>query len=124
MHLVLVGLSHKTAPISIRERVAFSPQDQERALLRLRQCEDVEECLLLSTCNRTEILAVFRNGRVSPEFLLNFLAERKSIPPEEISSYSCMRSTDQNRNVLHCNTGFDLFPVSSRRKSCERGHDR
>ena len=59
MHLVIVGLSHKTAPIAIRERVAFSPQDQERALLKLRRRDEIKECLILSTCNRTEILGGF-----------------------------------------------------------------
>lgn len=88
MHLVLVGLSHKTAPISVREQVAFSPQDQEDALLRLRRLEDIKECLILSTCNRTEILAVFRDGRVSPSLLLDFLAEQKSIPREEIQAHA------------------------------------
>lgn len=112
MHLVLVGLSHKTAPVSVRERVAFSPQDQEDALLRLRQHEDIEECLILSTCNRTEVLAVFRGGRVSPPLLLSFLAEQKAIPPEEIASHTyTFRDADAVEHLFRVCAGLDSMVV-------------
>ena len=87
MHLVLIGLSHKTAPIAVRERVAFTPQDQETALLQLRKHEDVEECMILSTCNRTEILTVFRDGCTAPDLPVRFLSKQKNIPMEELKEH-------------------------------------
>jgi len=87
MHLVLIGLSHKTAPIAVRERVAFTPQDQETALLQLRKHEDVEECMILSTCNRTEILTVFRDGCIAPDLPVRFLSKQKNIPMEELQEH-------------------------------------
>ncbi len=112
MHLVLVGLSHKTAPVSIRERVAFSPEDQERALLRLRKHEDVKECLLLSTCNRTEILAVFENGRVDPGLLIRFLSERKEIPEEEIRAHTyTFKDGDAVEHIFRVCAGLDSMVV-------------
>jgi glutamyl-tRNA reductase len=53
--LVVVGISHETAPIAVRERLAYAPEEAARALDLLRQEGDVEEAVLLSTCNRTEI---------------------------------------------------------------------
>ena len=56
--LVLVGLNHKTAPVEVRERVSYSPEQIEGVLESLRLNESFTECALLSTCNRTEFYAV------------------------------------------------------------------
>jgi glutamyl-tRNA reductase len=55
MPLAVVGVSHRTAPVEVRERMAFGPSEASRALLTLREEAGVEEAVLLSTCNRTEI---------------------------------------------------------------------
>ena len=53
--LYLVGLSHKSAPIDVRERVALSGEELKSALLELRQSDGVEEAFVVSTCNRVEV---------------------------------------------------------------------
>ena len=57
-HLVALGLNHQTAPVSLRERVAFSEHTLPATLAALRALPGVEEVALLSTCNRTEIYAL------------------------------------------------------------------
>ena len=57
-HLIALGLNHQTAPVSLRERVAFSEQALPATLAALRGLPGVEEVALLSTCNRTEIYAL------------------------------------------------------------------
>lgn len=57
MAIILVGLSHKTAPVTIRERVAFSKADLPRALKQLALVNGLGGVLILSTCNRVELLA-------------------------------------------------------------------
>ncbi|CAN5673350.1 glutamyl-tRNA reductase [soil metagenome] len=52
--LAVVGVSHRTAPVEVRERMAFGAEEAERALLQLRDTGGVEEAVLLSTCNRSE----------------------------------------------------------------------
>ena len=54
MSLVLVGLSHKTAPIKIREQIAFSENQLNSALTRLNQEFKLRESMIVSTCNRVE----------------------------------------------------------------------
>ncbi|MDB5969816.1 MAG: glutamyl-tRNA reductase [Hydrocarboniphaga sp.] len=58
MALITLGLSHHSAPVEARERLAFTEADLPAALARLRALPGVEEAAILSTCNRTEILAI------------------------------------------------------------------
>ncbi len=58
MALITLGLSHHRAPIEARERLAFTDSDLPDALVRLRALPGVDEAAILSTCNRTEIMAV------------------------------------------------------------------
>ncbi|MDX1811221.1 MAG: glutamyl-tRNA reductase [Gammaproteobacteria bacterium] len=55
MALLAFGINHKTAPVDIRERVAFSPERLKDACQELVACPDVSEAAILSTCNRTEL---------------------------------------------------------------------
>jgi glutamyl-tRNA reductase len=58
MSLVALGINHQTAPVSLRERVAFNGDALARALATLRSLPQVREVALLSTCNRTELYAM------------------------------------------------------------------
>jgi len=53
--LSVIGVSHETAPVAVRERLAFAPEEADEFLLTLRTLSGVEEAVLLSTCNRTEV---------------------------------------------------------------------
>ena len=58
MQLVVLGLNHKTVPVDIREQFAISPDSARSGLIHLDEQEGIEEAVVLSTCNRTEIYAV------------------------------------------------------------------
>src|ERR1700675_2660466 len=58
MEIVLVGLNHRTAPVEVRERVAFTAEQARRAADELRARGILQETLVLSTCNRSEIYGV------------------------------------------------------------------
>ncbi len=66
MALIVAGVSHATAPIEIREKLAFRPHEALRELARLRESGIITEGVALSTCNRTEIYAVEQNGDALP----------------------------------------------------------
>lgn len=57
--LITLGLNHKTAPLELREKLAFTPQSLPEALRSLHKLEGVEEAAILSTCNRTELYCSF-----------------------------------------------------------------
>jgi len=58
MEIVLVGLNFRTAPVEVREKVSFSGEQAQRAAEELRSRGILEETLVLSTCNRSEIYGV------------------------------------------------------------------
>ena len=58
---VVVGLSHRTAPVEVREQLAVAPQNLERELRELARDAGFEEALLISTCNRVELYATSAN---------------------------------------------------------------
>jgi glutamyl-tRNA reductase len=73
MHLVVIGLNHKTAPIAVRESLAVSEEYLPKALESLRAYPSVAECCILSTCNRTEVYAVTAQ-REDEETLIDFMS--------------------------------------------------
>jgi glutamyl-tRNA reductase len=84
MSIVVVGLNHKTAPIEVRERLAFSDEACAESLRTLVDGEVVREGLIVSTCNRVEILAAAnaQNGSEAAERLSHFLSTVRSVPVE------------------------------------------
>jgi len=87
MHLTLVGLSHKTAPVEIREKLTFPAQRQEDALIRLTSTDSVSEAVIVSTCNRTEIYAVTSAGVDGPAAIIDFIADYHDLDPHELVRY-------------------------------------
>jgi glutamyl-tRNA reductase len=87
MHLTLVGLSHKTAPVEIREKLTFPAHRQEEALSLLLATPDVAEAVVLSTCNRTEIYAVTAVGSDGPGAIVDFLADYHDLDRHDLVRY-------------------------------------
>lgn len=85
MHIVIVGLSHKTAPVEIREKLAFTPTAMERPLRQMLELPAVAEGLIVSTCNRVELCAATREPDAAMAALRRFLAEYHEIDPDDIN---------------------------------------
>ena len=58
MNIQLLGISHKTAPVQIRALFAFTDENKKELMMRICTQEGIRECVLLSTCNRTELYTV------------------------------------------------------------------
>ncbi|MGI9553690.1 MAG: glutamyl-tRNA reductase, partial [Thermodesulfobacteriota bacterium] len=56
--LIVYGLSHKTAPVDIREKLAFDLESKSDSVLKLKKLDSIQESIIISTCNRTEVYAV------------------------------------------------------------------
>ena len=83
MEIVLVGLNHRTAPVEVRERVSFNAEQSRRAAEELRARGILEETLVLSTCNRSEVYGVppEASHECAPG-LSTFLSEFHSVRPD------------------------------------------
>ena len=80
MEIVLVGLNHRTAPVEVRERISFTVDQARRASEELRSKGILEETLVLSTCNRSEVYGVPpETSRESAPGLSTFLSEFHSV---------------------------------------------
>jgi glutamyl-tRNA reductase len=86
MHLTLVGLSHKTAPIEIREKLTFPAQRQPAALGALLTCDEIAEAVILSTCNRTEVYAV-ASSEAGTDAVIEFLCEFHGLERHDLARY-------------------------------------
>jgi glutamyl-tRNA reductase len=76
--IVIVGLSHHTAPVEVRESVAVGSATLTKALGQLRQYPSVHEGVILSTCNRVEVVAAVSDHRVAGEDIKAFLDQSRS----------------------------------------------
>ena len=91
MHLTLVGLSHKTAPVEIREKLTFPANRQDEALTLLTSLPGVSEAVIVSTCNRTEIYAVTASEIDGPAAVIDFAAEFHGLERAELARYLYVR---------------------------------
>lgn len=105
--VALFGLSHRTAPVSHRERLALSSSRESEALRRLRDELPVQEGVIISTCNRVEIYSPLAED-VSPEILGSFLCDFQGVPSEEIRgmSYAC-RGPEAIRHLFRVASSLD-----------------
>ncbi len=94
MQLLLVGLSHKTAPIEMRERLTFPANRQEEALILLTASPSINEALILSTCNRTELYAVASAVDDGVEAVIDFLADYHALDRHDLMKYLYVVKSD------------------------------
>ncbi len=86
MHIIVVGADHNTASIALRERLACSTRQIPQVLRATRQV--MQECVLLSTCNRIELYAVCQDDQAGLADLYRILKEQHQIGFEELEAYS------------------------------------
>src|SRR5919197_1256368 len=85
--IILVGLNHRTAPVEVRERVAFANGCLEPSLRRLMAVAGVAEGAILSTCNRVEVLACGPDPVALGAALPGFLARDRGVPEPALASH-------------------------------------
>ena len=78
--IVLLGLNHKTAPVDVRECIAFTAEETDRALVMLRGNPTIGESVLFSTCNRIELLMAVDERDAAVRIAKAFIAEFKKVP--------------------------------------------
>lgn len=86
MALLALGINHKTAPVDIRERVAFAPEQLAEAVARACEEAKLREVAILSTCNRTELYCSLEEAQSAE--LLNWLAQYHQVDVEQLKECS------------------------------------
>lgn len=107
-NLLLIGISHKTAPVEIREKFSFTGDTLISILSDIKGMSGISECVALSTCNRTEIYTVVSDSarearRKIEQYILNVSGIDKSF----LSYFYCLNGTDVIEHLFQVICGFD-----------------
>jgi len=108
MHIAVVGLSHRTAPVEIREKLSIPEQNMEASLQQLRSDEQVLEASILSTCNRLEIYALLRHPEQGIEAVGSFLSAVSGLELVELTPHLfTYHHADAVAHLLRVAAGLD-----------------
>src|SRR5438552_11727954 len=111
MRITLTGLSHKSAPVEIRERLAVEPGIAPEWLLSLREAAGLEECALIATCNRMEVYFRTAAGPEADgrqERLFQHLAAQAGVSEARLQPHLyCLEGTPAVRHLFRVASGLD-----------------
>ena len=105
--IAILSVNHQLAPVEVREKVAFAPKELSSALQTLQAIQGIEACVILSTCNRSEIYAIANHD--NPQALLSqYLANTHQIPLDELQPFlSYFQGDEAIEHICHVATGLD-----------------
>jgi glutamyl-tRNA reductase len=110
--IILIGLNHKTAPVKIRECLAFSQDETHSALGNLRAMAGIEEAMLFSTCNRVELLIAAKDAKNAVNEAKGFLARFKQLALDEFEpSLYLHQGEEAVRHVFRVAASLDSMVV-------------
>ena len=110
--IALIGLSHHTAPVEVREKIAFSANDIPGALDQLRALPGIKEVMLFSTCNRVEVLVVSGNEHDAVHDVKNFIADFSHVSLSDFENNLYVHEGDNAvRHVFRVASSLDSLVV-------------
>ena len=110
--LLCLGISHKTAPVAVRERLSLGTADADALTRELVATTDVREAVAISTCNRTEVYCVVGDPVQAETELLGRLAQRAGIRPTELAeAMYAPRNCDAARQLFRVVSGLESMIV-------------
>ncbi len=112
MGIVVVGLSHKTAPVDVREKLSFPEAVVQDALRSLSGYDGIRECIIVSTCNRVEIYASVLDTVYGVEQIKKFISDYHKLSPESLEHALYIHRDDQAvRHVFRVASSLDSMVV-------------
>jgi len=112
VHILVVGVNYRTAPVEFREKLTFQAAELEQAMTTLQNQKSVLENVIVSTCNRTEIYAVVDQLHTGRYYIKKFLADWFQLGIEEVSPYlSIFEQDGAVEHLFHVTCGLDSMVV-------------
>ncbi len=111
MQLVVLGLNHRSAAVEVRELFAFDKSEVKDALNKLYGHEEISECVLLSTCNRTEIYAVLEAVETPKAYMLNVLKELKNVDTIDEDQFFLLEGRDCIEHLFRVSASLDSLVI-------------
>jgi glutamyl-tRNA reductase len=108
MHIAVVGLSHRTAPVEVREKLSIPEQTMESSLQTLRNHDQVLEASILSTCNRLEIYTLVRHPESGITAVRDFLSGHSGLPTDHLTPHLfTYHHQDAVAHLMRVSAGLD-----------------
>lgn len=108
MNIVVVGLSHKTAPVEVREKLSIPTPQMEAAIAHLCSFPHIEEATILSTCNRLEVYVVVSETDQGVREVTQFLSEYGKLPMHQLRPYLfILLHQDAVMHLMRVSAGLD-----------------
>src|SRR3954468_10764320 len=112
MSVLVVGISHRTAPIRVLEQVCVTPDGVEKLLASLRQADHVAESLVVTTCNRLEVYADVTRFHAGVEDVTALIAQVSGSTVDELAPYLYVHYEDQAvQHLFSVACGLDSMVV-------------
>jgi len=112
MHMIAAGLNYRTAPVEIREKFAIPEQQLPEALHALKKTPGVMECVMVGTCNRTEIYVVVDRMNMCGHYIREFMEEWFGIPREQFNPYLYIYEDEEAiRHLFRVASGLDSMII-------------
>jgi len=110
--IVDIGMNHKTAPVELRELVAFGGHNIDEVMNSIRSIKDIKESMVLSTCNRVEILFTTDKEKEAKESVIEFLSHVSGIKKEELGSTLYIYDNEEAmRHIFRVGASLDSMIV-------------
>ena len=114
MNIIVVGLSHKTAPVEIREKISFPEDGIEKPLHKIKELPACCESMILSTCNRAEIYAAVKDPDKGAGNIKSFISEYKSVPLSKFNEHLYVyEGKDAIKHVFRVASSLDSMIVGA-----------
>lgn len=108
MSFVLIGLSHRTAPLDVLERCSVAPDDRSKLLSAVTSCHHVSEAVVVSSCHRSELYVNAETFHGAYSELFGVLADLSGLPPERLTDHLVVAHDDDAvRHLFSVAAGLD-----------------
>ncbi|SSC09759.1 Glutamyl-tRNA reductase, partial [thiotrophic endosymbiont of Bathymodiolus puteoserpentis (Logatchev)] len=105
--IAILSVNHQLAPVAVREKVAFSANELPNALRQLNSTQGIEACVILSTCNRSEIYSIVDSNNAQ-QILSDYLATTHNVAREKLDPYLVyFEGDDALKHICRVATGLD-----------------
>ncbi|MCQ6281208.1 glutamyl-tRNA reductase [Bacillus sp. EB600] len=112
MNIIVTGLNYKTASVQIRERFAFNKKMLLRAIQTLQSRNGIQECVIVGTCNRTEIYSVVDQINTGRNSIIAFLAKWFNTEESELENIIYVKENDEAiRHLFRVTCGLDSLVI-------------
>lgn len=112
MHVLTVGLSHKTAPVELREKLSISSEQQEEVLTKILKISSVKEVVVVSTCNRTEFYCLALDSEKASDDIIRFISSYYKADFDKIrEAIYIIHAKEAIRHLFHVASSLDSMIV-------------